>query len=112
MMIPGAEGAVVPLEKLVDYVLNKDHIHGRHKALVFESALGITIEDAEWLRDVLINIVRTHNAVELTTDRFGTRYRVDFRLTTAKGTALIRSGWIVERGQRFPKLTTCMVIGK
>lgn len=36
--------------KLEDYVLNPAHGEGRHKARVFESALGITLTNADLLR--------------------------------------------------------------
>ena len=34
---------------------------------------------------------------------------VEFVMTTASGTAVIRSGWIVRFSEDFPRLTTCYV---
>ena len=47
MKMPNGDKAVVEIEKLSQYCLNPLHPRGRHKARVFESALGITGEDAE-----------------------------------------------------------------
>ena len=40
MILPNADKAVVPIEKLRDYVLNTSHRTGGHKAIVFASVLG------------------------------------------------------------------------
>jgi hypothetical protein len=40
--------------KLDDYVLNPLHPHGKHKARLFETALGITLLNAEVLRQGLL----------------------------------------------------------
>jgi hypothetical protein len=41
---------------------------------------------------------------------YGQRYTVDFEMTTEKGTAPVRSGWIILRGGSAPRLTTCYVL--
>jgi hypothetical protein len=51
MKLPNAERAVVDIAKLQDYSLNPAHDVGKHKARVFRSALGLTISDADWLRE-------------------------------------------------------------
>jgi hypothetical protein len=53
MKLPNAENAIVDLEKLRSYCLNPEHLRGKHKARVFASALGMTAEDAEELREIL-----------------------------------------------------------
>ena len=42
------------MAKLRDYALDPIHSKGKHKARVFASALGLTRNDAEWLRDELL----------------------------------------------------------
>jgi hypothetical protein len=49
--------AIVPTDKLVQYVLNPDHARGCHKARVFLSALGIRQADWRYLRDQLMGAV-------------------------------------------------------
>ena len=50
-VLPQADRAVVPREKLEGYLLNLGHEVGRHKARVFAAALGIHRGDWEYLRD-------------------------------------------------------------
>ena len=49
MKLPNADLAIVDREKLRDYCLNHDHPRGKHKARVFDSALGFTATDTEEL---------------------------------------------------------------
>ena len=112
MKIPGADRAIVSMEKLLGYSLNYAHEDGRHKAIVFEPALGITVDNVGILRDKLLEIVQTEDARQLFTDQFGTRYRVDFLMVTEIGSAWVQSGWIVDVDTDYPRLTTCLVIEK
>jgi hypothetical protein len=48
--LPNYQAAVVPRAKLEEYVLNPAHDLGRHKAIVFKSALGFEQRDWELLR--------------------------------------------------------------
>jgi len=41
---------------------------------------------------------------------YGTIYTVRFALTTAGGTAIVLSVWIVRDGEDFPRLTTCYIV--
>jgi hypothetical protein len=45
-----------------------------------------------------------------TTDEFGQRYVLDFPMSTASGSAIIRSAWIVLTGQTVLRLTSCYVL--
>lgn len=53
MKLPNAEHVVIDIRKLTEYCLNPYHGRGRHKARVFQSALGLTVYDAKELRDML-----------------------------------------------------------
>ncbi|GAB1542865.1 hypothetical protein NUACC21_55390 [Scytonema sp. NUACC21] len=106
-LIPNAEKAVVDIRKLHDYCLNLDHNQGKHKARLFFSRLGITADDAFELRQILLEVVKTHLAELGRHDEFGQRYTLDFVLEWQNRSATIRSGWIVESGSNIPKLTTC-----
>jgi hypothetical protein len=50
MQLPNPDQALIPFEKLEGYSLNSNHPEGRHKAIVFRSALDIGLEEAEELR--------------------------------------------------------------
>ena len=106
MIIANAERAVVDLRKLRDYCLNPLHDDGKHKARLF-AAVGIAVNDAETLRDVLLQAVKTHEAQLGRRDVYGQRYIVDFPLTWHENQFMIRSGWIIEHGMDTPRLTTC-----
>lgn len=106
MILPNAEAAFIDLRKLHDYSLNFESPKGRHKARVFASVLGITPENAEDLRDILLEIIKEHEAESGELDLFGQRYTVDFPMATEVGEAKVRSGWIILHTEDFPRLTT------
>ena len=106
MSLPKAERAVVDIRKLRDYCLNPLHDEGKHKARLF-AALGLNANDAEALRDILLQVVKTHEARLGRRDAYGQRHLVDFFLIWRGKRTLIRSGWIIEHGRDTPRLTTC-----
>jgi hypothetical protein len=105
--MPNAERAVVDIRKLRDYCLNFMHDEGQHKVRVFATALGITADDAEELRVLLIQAVKTSDAQLGRHDAYGQRYTVDFLLAWYDKQAMVRSGWIIEHDSDTPRLTTC-----
>lgn len=110
MTIPHADRAAVDVRKLRDYCLNPFHDEGKHKARVFAAVLGITADDAEALRNILLQAIRTHDARVGYQDAYGQRYVVDFLLEWRGKQGMIRSGWIVEHGSDVPRLTSCYVL--
>lgn len=54
MKLPNADNAFVDIAKLRDYSLDVAHKEGKHKARVFASVLGLTRNDANWLREQLL----------------------------------------------------------
>ena len=112
MIIPNAEHAIVDIRKLRDYTLNSHHRVGRHKARLFISLLGITRADAAALRDILLEVVHTHEAELGERDAHGQRYRLDFTLIWKKQQALIRSVWNIRPGEQNPRFITCYPLKK
>ena len=110
MMLPDAEHAHVPLEKLAGYGLDATHPTGKHKARVFASALGLTAVDADWLRDRILDAVRTTEATEGEETEHGRRYVVDFALSTRAGAAVVHTAWMIRHSETFPRLTSCYVL--
>ena len=110
MRLPNADNAVVDLAKLRDYCLNPKHPRGRHKARVFADNPGITAEDAELLRQAILEAAfASEDAALGKKDGFGRRYLLDFSMTGSKGAAMVRSLWIVRTDEDFPRLATCYV---
>ncbi len=106
MRVPYAENARIDIRKLKDYVLNPDHENGKHKAVLWKSALNITAEEAEELVVILLEAARTNEAKVGRFDAYGQRYTVDFLLEWKGKSAIIRSGWIIAHGSNIPRLTT------
>ncbi len=107
MIIPYAENAIVDRHKLESYCLNLDHDDGKHKARLFRSILGMTADDAEELRQILLQVVKTHEVKLGRLDQFGQRYTLDFTIEWHNRSGILRSGWIIEQGSEIPRLTTC-----
>src|ERR1041384_3799034 len=109
MQLPNSHKAVVEIEKLRDYSLNSNHPVGKHKARVFRAALGITIEDAAWLRERAFEIAVSGDANAQSPSVFGDKYVIDSVLEFGGRSATVRFCWIIEFGTDFPRLTSCYV---
>jgi len=110
MKLPNGERADLG-NKLEDYTLNPSHRDGRHKARVFASVLGLSLDNADALRAALLRVAVTSDQFEARGDNgFGQVYVLRFPLTTAGGTATVMSAWIIRHGEDFPKLTTCYIV--
>ncbi len=107
MKIPNANRAVADINKLREYSLNFEHDDGKHKAQLFLTKLGLTLNDAEILQNILLEIVKTHEAELSKADIYGQRYRLDFVLEWAGKRAILRSAWIVRYNEDFPRLVSC-----
>ncbi len=110
MKLPNGERANIGA-KLENYVLNPSHWEGRHKARVFESVLGITLSNRDALRDAILAAAANSNEAEAIGDNgHGMVYLLRFPLTTAQGTAMILTVWIILHGEDFPRLVTCYIL--
>ena len=98
------------MRKLHGYCLSLEHPRGRHKARVFASAMDLTAEDSEELRQALLSATVSEEAAPAEEDGYGQRYMLDFEMNTETGSATVRSGWIVRSGEDFPRFTSCWVL--
>jgi len=110
MKLPHADSAVVDVAKLRDYSLNPQHNVGKHKARVFQAALGLTANDAEWLREMLLQAAQEGEAFDGPPSPFGHKYVIDVELIRGERQATVRTAWIIEHGTSFPRLTSCYVM--
>ena len=110
MKLPNPHKAVVELRKLRDYSLNSDHSVGGHKARVFKAALGLTKQQAAWLRARALEIAVTAEAAPGRPSVFGQTYVIDAWIEYKDKRALVRFSWIIEFGNDFPRLTSCYVL--
>jgi hypothetical protein len=109
MKLPNCENAFIAIEKLRDYCLNKEHPRGKHKAKVFYDELGLEKSDAEILKKIIKNTVKTSEAEETFKDEYGIRFKVDISYSMKDKQATIRTLWIIKTSEDFPRLTTCYI---
>jgi hypothetical protein len=110
MRIPNAENAVLDIGKLRGYCLNSAHSKGKDKARVFMSALGVRQADALWLRAEILRRLPSAAAVPQIEDVWGIRYAVDMEITHNAKSAMVRTIWIILRGDDRPRFVTCRVV--
>ncbi len=110
MNLPHPEQSVISADKLEGYSLNLDHSEGRHKAIVFQSALGIELAEAEVLRSALKQAAFTQTPILAAQTLYGQKYRIDFEMRYNEKQAMIRSVWIVRQNEDFPRLVTCYIL--
>jgi ClpP class serine protease len=106
-LLPNADKAVVDIRKLRDYSLNRDHSTGKDKARLFSSILGMNAENAEELRQIILEQVKIQEVSLNRYDEHGQRYTLDFTLEWQNRSATIRTGWIIKSGSDIPRLTSC-----
>ena len=110
MKIPNADLALLDIEKLRGYCLSTAHSKGKDKARVFMSALGVKQSDALWLRAEILRRLASAAAVQQIEDVWGVRYAVDMEITLNAKSAMVRTIWIILRGDDRPRFVTCRVV--
>ena len=106
MNLPNAENAVVPPEKLTDYLLSKSHLVGRWKANFFRS-MGFNETNVNELKDALIDVAKTGEVKSTITSAFGIKYVVEGRIAAPNGkVSVIQTVWVIESGEVRPRLVT------
>jgi len=100
---------VIDPVKVRDYCLSPEHPRGKHKARVFQSALGLTQRDWRFLADAIRANLTTSEWVADDKDEYGRRYHVDMRIEFSGRSTMIRTLWIVRREEKSPRLTSCFV---
>jgi hypothetical protein len=110
MKLPNGDKAIIDPRKLTDYSLSPDHDDGKHKALLFQERVGVSLENAQLLVDALTEAAVRGTAVLGKQDKYGQRYVLDFEFAGPAGTATIRSAWIIRTGESMPRLVTCYIL--
>jgi len=110
MRLPNGDRAILDIRKLEKYCLDPMHPRGRHKARVFRDALGIGRSDAAWLQAVLLAAASKCEAVEVASDDFGTRWRVDVPVARHQRNIVVRTFWMVRINESNPRFVTCWVL--
>lgn len=108
--LPNARSAVLDLRKLEEYCLSRLHPRGRHKARVFQEALGIGRSQAAWLKRQILSALTEAEAVDLDSDVYGRHWRVDIPLARQDRRVVIRTLWLMRNGESAPRFVTCWVL--
>jgi len=110
-ILPNAENAIIPIEKLIDYSLNPDR--EPNKAMAFQKALGYNQSNADSLAENILSNLTHFDAVEKTDNGYGKRYDVLMRLIGANERAAnVKTAWIVDRETRQTRLISTYVTKK
>jgi len=109
MKLPNGSEAIIDQAKLVGYCLDPTHPYGRHKSRVFRAALGLKQADAAELRAALMAAAKEEDAESQGDSEYGWLFVIDFEMTRADLRAVVRSRWIIRRGEMRPRLVTCFV---
>ena len=104
-------GDAVPLaHAVVEPATQPSHPLGRHKARVFESALGYRQADFHDLIDQIRQGI-LHSESEATDPvPHGDRFRVDVPIAGPGGRVVVRTLWIIRKNEDVPRLTSAYPI--
>lgn len=106
MKLPNGPSAVIPREKVRDYLLCATHPHGRSKAAFF-TRFGFSAGSWDVLAMALLRHAADHVVAKTEASPFGTRYVVEGILTTPDArTPEVRSVWFIETGEQIPRFVT------
>jgi len=109
MVLPNFQQALIPIEKLRDYVLNENHPAGKHKAIVFKKELGIERRHAEAFRELLIASLATAPAYRGKTTPYGDHWTTYHKIVGLNARLrVITLAWIFKKEQPgTPQLISC-----
>jgi hypothetical protein len=106
MKLPNYQAAVVPKEKIVDYLLSTSHPDGRHKAVFFRSC-GFSANDWQLLASALLQHAADHEVATEEESPFGKRYAVDGIMKMPDDrSAMVRTAWFIDDGETIPRFVS------
>lgn len=109
-LLPNFRKAVLPVEKFTRYALNPDHPSGKDKAIAFQKALGYNINNADELISNIYKSLSRYPAKIKAETPYGQPFEVVMRLEGPNGkTARVKTGWIILKGEKIPKLTSAYI---
>jgi hypothetical protein len=108
MKLPNGDQAEIPMQKLIGYSLNPEHPSGKHKARVFASVLGITIENADTLRELIQTAAVEGEVVQQDTTPFGQLFKVDWTVLGTQEVQL-RTIWEITSTNPNPRLVSAFI---
>jgi hypothetical protein len=92
------------------YALDPTHPRGRHKAIVFKSALGFDQSNWRTLKRIILDELPYHEATPGKEDLYGKRFKMLFPIKGPNGnTAEVVVTWIIKDGTDYPSLDSTWV---
>jgi hypothetical protein len=108
MKPPDGDQAIIPIEKLLGYCLNPNHMKDKHKARVFKSALGITADNVDRLVELIQLAAVQGEVVQVRVTDFGQEFKLDWTVPDYDGLQL-RTIWIIPHGSAAPQLVSAFI---
>lgn len=106
MKLPQGNNALIPKEKLTDYILSETHSTGKFKAKIFRR-LGFNETNVHHFIKALGKIAKLEEVVNFSTFQYGAKYVLDGKIEAPGGkTVKVRTIWIIERNQVSPRFVT------
>jgi len=101
---------------LTEYALNPDSDVGKHKARVFQSALGFNLTNWRLLKQAILEALPQHEAQFKSETIFGKKYTVELLVTGPNGNSVpVLTAWQFDRQpdgtlSEAPRLVTLYII--
>ena len=106
MTLPNSDRATVDPRKVRDYLLSEAHPVGRFKSSFFIS-FGYTDDQWELLRDDLLTLARTGQAVPGKPSAFGRMFEVNGILKAPSGRSVeLKTIWMIRENEDAPHFVT------
>jgi hypothetical protein len=106
VIVSNAPAAVVPQDKITEYLLNLRHPDGAGKAQFF-LRYGFALEHPSILSEALLRLVQSTPVSNEVESRHGRKYVIDGAIETPCGPRVhIRTIWIIDLGDSIPRFVT------
>ncbi len=110
MKIPNAIHAIVPREKLIDYLLSTSHRDGQHKAKFF-SQFGLSQDNWQDFEGLVRQHALEYEISKEEPSPFGTRYVLEGIIEMPDGRSPeVRTVWFIRSEEDFPRFVTAYPI--
>ena len=110
-ILPNADNAVIPFEKLTKYSLDFDK--NPDKAEAFRLAMGYNKKNSDKLIENIYQNIQRFEAVSKGNNGYGDVYEIVMNMTGEnRRSANVLTTWIIENGTDFPRLTNVYVTKK
>ncbi len=110
-LLPNFQNAVIPVERLKDYVLNSEHPKGQHKARVFRERLNIERRHAGVLAELIRSGLPKAPAERRDTNEYGDVWTTWHAINGLNAqSAIVTVAWMFRKNaEDTPVLISCYI---